>query len=270
MNEPETIEEKTELTLTPKIIEAIINFLKAIGLKPAQCELIRAFLKVCEGQIKFEASNAELAQNLYPKNATQARKNIDNARYSVRALEKWQAAQNFEIIRIIEKGGRKPNENDKYEYFKSKYEFVILGELAKVNEQNPEASLEENLEKAIEKLKEQYKPSEEAKKYHPVRRIQSARKTILTKIEKIFELNVELGENPVKSCEWVLKSATEKLNKMEAEWSEQQHKEKMIADFENLVISNDEEDCSNEETVIDGISDSMNRVKNYHLITTSK
>ncbi|CAN5418353.1 hypothetical protein BH10ACI1_BH10ACI1_09570 [soil metagenome] len=62
MNELETVEEKTEFILTPKIKETIIDFLKGIGLKPAQCELIRAFLKVCKGQVKFEASNAELAK----------------------------------------------------------------------------------------------------------------------------------------------------------------------------------------------------------------
>ncbi len=67
-----------------------------------------------------------------------------------------------------------------------------------------------------------------------------AKKTIFTLLKSIFDYSVQVEENPVESCQDVLNDAWEKLNAMEGEWSEQQNRQKRIAEFEALLNENDD------------------------------
>ena len=70
--------------------QAFNELFKEVGLKPAQCQLIRAFLAVSEGKSEFEASDFDLAKVLYKTDGKYNKKLSESIKYSRRALEEWQ------------------------------------------------------------------------------------------------------------------------------------------------------------------------------------
>jgi hypothetical protein len=214
------------------------ELLKKLGLKPNQCQLIRAFITASKGESRFEVSRTDLAYILFNDNSTKLKANKEKVSYWLETLQKWQEKNSLELIRIVEKGSREETDNGRFAYHKPKYEFVMLGEfLMLLNSE--QGNLEADLESAISRLTGQYQPSERTTPYHPRHLRKKAKKTIFTLLKSIFEYSVQVEENPVASCQDVLNDAWGKLNAMEGEWSEQQNREKRIAEFEALLNENE-------------------------------
>jgi hypothetical protein len=194
-----------------EVERVFIELFRELGLKAAQCNLIRAFLVFSNGEIEFEASYNDLAKilfktNGYDKNA------YNNTRNALIALEKWQKENELTLIECVEKG-RKDNDlsKGKAEYKKSKYRFVLLADLAKTYAENP-SNLEEIVESTIEKLKRHFVPIKEKKKYSPNHLIKKAKNTIYTKLGRIFELAVEVGDSPFIRCKEILDECWNLIN----------------------------------------------------------
>lgn len=211
---------------------------RKLGLKPNQCELIRAFISVSKGETNFEVSHAELAQILFNDNSTKFKANKEKVSYWLETLQEWQEENGLELIRVVEKGHREVTANGRFAFPKTKYQFVMLGEIVKLLHSTQEG-LESDIESAVSRLREQYIPSEKPKPYHPNHLRKKAKNTILTLVKNIFNYAIQVEENPVESCQDVLNDAWEKLNAMEGEWSEQQNRQKRIAEFETLLNEND-------------------------------
>ncbi len=215
----------------------ISELLKKLGLKPNHCELIRAFITASKGESRFEVSRTDLAYILFNDNSTKLKANKEKVSYWLETLQKWQEKNSLELIRVVEKGSREETDNGRFAFHKPKYEFVMLREFLMLLHSKQE-DLEANLESAISRLKGQYQPSEKTTPYHPRHLRKKAKKTIFTLLKSIFDYSVQVEENPVESCQDVLNDAWAKLNAMEGEWSEQQNRQKRIAEFEALLGEN--------------------------------
>ncbi|HEX8286716.1 MAG TPA: hypothetical protein VF556_01895 [Pyrinomonadaceae bacterium] len=210
---------------------------KKLGLKPNQRQLIRAFISASKGEKQFEVSRAELAQILFDDNSTKFKANKEKVGYWFDVLQKWQETNGLVLIKMIERGYREETANGRFAFHKPKYEFTVLSEIADLLNSKQE-NLEANLESAVLRLKQQYKPSEKPKQYHPRHLRKKATKTIFTLLKSIFDYSIQVEENPVESCQDVLNDAWEKLNEMEKEWSEQRNRQKRISEFEALLDEN--------------------------------
>jgi hypothetical protein len=153
----------------------------------------------------------------------------------VEVLEKWQQANKLTLVQQVEKG-RRDNADDsgKFLYFKPKYKFVLLAELAKAVAENPE-NVEAVVKETITRIKQQFVPAEKPKKYHPRHFMKIAKETIFTKLRKVFELAVEAGDNPVSYCQGILNDSWEILNGLETEHTAYQDRERFIAEFESQL-----------------------------------
>ncbi len=215
------------------------ELLRKLGLKPNQCQLIRAFITASKGETNFEVSRSELAKILFNDNATKFRANKEKVGSWFEVLQKWQKENSLELIQVIEKGRREETENGRFAYHKPKYELVMLGEFAKLLDSEQE-NLEADLESAVSRLRGQYQPSEKPAPYHPRHLRRKAKNTIFTLLKSIFNYSVQVEENPVESCQDVLNDAWGKLTEMENQWNEQQNSQKRIIEFEALLNENDD------------------------------
>lgn len=226
--------------------EKVLNaFFRRLGLKSNQCQLIRAFLEVSQGNKCFETSYLELADILFGKDAASKntlKKRIEEWR---KVLIAWQQKNGLELIRIVKKGNKKETQTGRFDFHKTKYEFVMLDELLKLAVSSS-SNIGDDIEQLISRFNGQWKLAEKVKKYHPRHQIKKNKKDILTKFEKIFELMVEIDENPVDYCRNILNKARGLLNEMEDKWIEQQNRENIISKFENL-LNNAESPTSEED-----------------------
>jgi hypothetical protein len=206
--------ERTESYI--KYEEALGKFFKQLDMKANQCQLIRAFILVSKGETEFEASFAELAGVFHKRKANESRPD-SKARNAFKGLLKWQEEHKMELIRVLRKGQRIQNDDGTIDYVKTKYEFVILDELVKVLHSNSE-DLEAVIDQTLIKIKTKYKPVERTKAYHPRHLLRKAKKTIYTKLRKIFELAVQSGINPTEECQRVLNESWEIYNELEEEY----------------------------------------------------
>lgn len=213
--------------------KTVNQLLKEFNLKPAQCQLIRAFLIASKGRSEFEASNNDLAKIIYKTDGQDYKKLSDRIRTAFIGLEKWQEKNGLTLVRVIEKGHR-VNEDKKglFTYSKTKYEFVLLSEIVKSFSENS-GDIEEAIKLTIKQLKERFVPAPKANKYHPREWMRRSKKTIFTKLRRIFQLAVEVGDDPVAYCQEILNDGWEILHGLETEYSEYQHREKFIAEFES-------------------------------------
>lgn len=215
--------------------ELVFNeFFKELGLKPAQRELIRAFIVISKGQTHFEVSNNDLANVLYKKDTNGIQKNRGNLDYARKVLVKWQEDNKIELIRIVRQGQRKTNESGQFEYSKTQYEFVLLAELAVLFSSGSQ-DLETALKRALEKIKARYKPKKKAGKTLPTNRLRIAKNTILTKFKRVFDLAIEANLNPKDECQGLLNQSQSLLNGMEKDWTEENKREAFITEFESLM-----------------------------------
>lgn len=217
---------------------------RELGLKPAQCQLIRAFLVASNGEIEFEASNTDLAQILHKTNGYDKKAN-SNVGYAIKVLEKWQQKNKLTLVEIVEKGRKNDDlSKGKAEYHKSKYRFVLLAELAKTYSEKSE-NLEAVIRDLITELKKKFVPAKEKRKYHPNHNIRKAKKTIFTYLKKIFELAIEADDSPYHRCSKILNECWEILNKLENENVKTEKSDKFITEFEKKldksVIENNNE-----------------------------
>jgi hypothetical protein len=212
--------------------KAFGRFFKELDMKPNHCQLIRAFVLVSEGKTVFEASFADLASVFHKKELRNPRPDT-NARNAFRTLLEWQEKHEIELIRVLKRGQR-VEKAGKYEYTKTQYEFVALEELVKVLYSDSE-SLESVVEEALIKIKAQYVPVKKARAYTPRHLLQKAKKTIYTKLERIFELAIRAGMHPTEECELMLRDSFKRLNELDDEYKEKQNRKEFINEFESKL-----------------------------------
>ena len=209
-------------------------FRELVGLKAAQCELIRAFLIVSKGQIEFEASNYDLAKVNHKTDGSDYKRLSENVGNAIVVLEKWQQDNELTLVQLVEKGRRENADDGRFLYFKPKYKFILLAELAETIAENPE-NVEAVVKETIARIKEQFVPAEKAKKYRPRHLMEKAKKTIFTKLRKVFELAVEAGDDPISYCQDILNNSWEILNGLETEHTANQSRDRFIAEFESQL-----------------------------------
>jgi hypothetical protein len=219
-----------------------------LKLKPAQCQLIRAFLIISNGKNEFEASFTDLANVLY-KTKGYDKKGYNNARNAVKALKKWQQKHEITLVELLETGS-KVNDiiKGKTEYKKSKYRFAALGKIAEAYSENP-ADLKAIVKSAVEELKKDFVPAEPKKKYQPNRLIKDAKKTIYTKLGRIFELAIQLGEEPYNLCKPILDDCLDILNHLDSKYKVHKNRDSFITKFEreyglSVIDDNQEKDVA--------------------------
>lgn len=248
----EEIENKSELENFIKYEKAFAELFKELRLKPAHCELIRAFLAVSKGQTEFEASFLDLARvnNKIEGDDYQqtCRKLNENTRYHFKTLQTWQEDNKLTLIKVITKGRRDIETEGVFLYKKSKYRFVLLEELNKAIAEKPDG-VEAVITKMITELKKTFVPVEKPKAYHPRRLMKIAKKTIYTKLTRAFRLAVSANDNPVEYCQGILNEGWNILNELETEYTVYQNREAYITNFENELNEEYEEDLEEENNL---------------------
>jgi hypothetical protein len=232
--------EAVETDITAIIEKQINTFLIEVGLKPNQRELIRAFIAVSKGSPYFEVSYKDLGAIVYGgnlENKAECKRASDKIRNNIKTLLKWQGANRLEIIQIVTVGNRVKTDDGQFNYNKTRFYFSLLDEILKSISFDSTETLEISVEAVIEKLKEKYQPVERRKSYHPNHKIQKAGKTLLTTMDNIFKLNIEAKSNPVESCQRFLRELNKRFEELSSDWLDQQSGEKVIADFERLMNS---------------------------------
>lgn len=219
--------------------EMVCNALfRRLGIKPNQRQLIRAFIEASQGKKEFEVSYLELADILFEKDS--ASKDTLKKRVAdwLKVLLVWQEKNGVELIRILEPGRKIENETGRFEYSNSVYELVMLDGFQKLIASNSE-DLSVDIDEFILSLDAQFQPIKRVEKYHPRHQARKNKNTVLTKFKRIFELMVEIDENPVKYCQLVLDDACKTLNELEANWIEQRTREKLLSEFESYLNNNE-------------------------------
>lgn len=234
-------EEKNEIEVRAEIERTINEFLIAVGLKPNQRELIRAFIAVSEAHPYFEAAYKELGAIVYGGNLgnkAEGKRAADKIRNNIKTLLKWQEANGLEIIQIVTYGNQIKTDDGQFQYNKTRFYFSLLDEILKSIHSSSADSSKISIEAVIGKLKEQYQPVKRREPFHPNHRIQKAIKTVITKIDTVFALNIEAQSDPIKSCERLLREATKRFEHLKTEWTEKGARKGVMADFERLLAKN--------------------------------
>ena len=240
MKESEDILIKESIDLEKVFFELF----RELGLKPAQCQIIRAFLVVSNGKNEFEASFTDLARVIYKTDGYD--KTAYNAvRYAAKVLQKWQQENQLTLVEIVETGSKNDDAVDSEDkYKKSKYRFTLLADFAKAYSETPE-HLEDVVRNTITELNKHFVPAKKKVKYHPNYLIKIAKNTIFTKLKRIFELAIEVGDEPYNCCHKILTDCGEILNNLDSEYTENQKRESFIREFESKldksVIHNEED-----------------------------
>jgi hypothetical protein len=144
---------------------AFSELFRELRLKPAQSELIRAFLMVSDGETEFEASKSDLAQILYKTDGTYDKKLNGKVKYALKVLEEWQQENKKTLIQVVRKGGRENSDTTgKFVYHKTRYKFVLLGEINKEIHRNL-GNAEAVIENTLATLKNEFVPAAEKTKY---------------------------------------------------------------------------------------------------------
>lgn len=228
--------------------KALTEVFRELTLKPAQCDLIRAFLIVSEGKVEFEASFFDLAKVNHKTNGDDYIKLRNNTRNALKVLKKWQEDNKLTLVEVVEVGSQNKRDKGKFIFKKSKYRFVLLAELAKEIQANPE-NLESIVRQTITKLKEQFTPIEKAKEYHPNYWIRIKKNTIFTLLKNIFNLAIKAEiDSPYDYCLEFLMRCREKLDGLQNDYSYQQNSDEFIKAFEAKLkkpsMQNQEENSS--------------------------
>lgn len=255
MAENNNEENKNKIESFIRYEKALNEFFRALHLTATLCQFIRALIMICGGNKEFEASANDFAGILYAKNPERKRQDVDKVRYALKVLKQWQEVNQITLVEIIEPGGRVKNENNLYDYKKTKYEFVGLDELVSIMYSDSE-NIDETIQNVLDRLKEQYQPAKKRKKYHPNHTKRIDKNTIKTKLKKVFDLSIEAGMNPVEECQRLIENCQTLLNGWELEWMEEQHKQNLINEFESMFETNE---VLNADSI---------HTENYHLITT--
>lgn len=209
----------------------MMRLFKELGLKANQCQLIRAFIILSKGESEFEASFSEM-DNLMQKAKNGNKKRT--SRYALNTLLDWQNENGFELIRVLRKGRRFTTEEGTFDYSKSKYRFVVLKELVRILYSNA-VNFDSEFDALMQTVKSEFKPVEKVKKHYPLHNLRKARKTVETKIKRIFELSKEAGLKPFDECMRLLSKCLNISEEMESEFQEKENRDKFIKNFEELL-----------------------------------
>ncbi len=232
---------------------------RELRLKPAQSELIRAFLIVSDGETEFEASNSDLARILYKTDGTYDKKLNGKVKYALKVLEEWQKENKTTLVQVVRKGYRKKsNTTGKFEYDKTSYKFVLLEEINKEIHRNPD-NAEAVIENTLATLEEEFVPAAEKTKYHPRRSKRIAKNTIFTKFRKVFEKSAEAGDDPVSYCQGIIDECQRTLNTLESERTVKQNTDRFIKEFESKFSPEPLKIHKQDSSVLVGINSETNR-----------
>lgn len=229
-------ENGVKVNLTAEDKEKIIERLKDNGLRVHQQKIVEVLLKISDGRFHFRASYKSLSEFLYQK--TEDRKQQHNNRGKVRnllrGLEKWQNESCIEVIKV-EEGTKKPTSNGQFDYYESKFEFVLLEDLVKRMRLYPDEGFETSLDKVIERSRDTYEPTERFNPVSSEAQIKRDKKTAITKIKKVFDAIAENGGDAQVECGEVLNEANFLLNEWSDDLREIQNRKKRIEKFESRI-----------------------------------
>lgn len=230
-------EQQTDLTSLISSQKPFLELFKQLELKPNQIELIRAFMVASQGEIEFEASYWDLAKILYSKGGQYEQRWVDRVKYHLEGLQNWQDEKGINLIQVIKKGDRKKSLTDgKFITTKSKYRFVLLDELNQDFNNNSE-NLELAVKRTIERVKEQFIPSDKRKKYPSGVLMKRAKETVLTKMEKIFEFALESGIDAENYCRKIISQCLELVTDLQNKTKAEQHRQNFLLDFRTKYLT---------------------------------
>lgn len=126
-----SVSEKDRVFVITENVEKFINdVIDNLDLKGRPLRLLKTFLKVSKGRIKFEATRKEFINNFYFENERITSKSKSEAiKDNLGKLSKW-GQKNFEIVKVVEDKGM-PRHWYKKHLMSSIaiYEFVLLKKL---------------------------------------------------------------------------------------------------------------------------------------------
>ncbi|CAN5418304.1 hypothetical protein BH10ACI1_BH10ACI1_09560 [soil metagenome] len=144
----------TSIPITKEFKKDFDNFCVELGFKQERRDLLKALLKFSGGQIIFESCLGDLANYLFKKEKANCKfRNLKcRVRERFKSLNEWQERNSVELIRILETN---PDGRDvgKYKPDIIRYEFIFLSEWLKTSFENPNETINKNLQKLFEKYK---------------------------------------------------------------------------------------------------------------------
>jgi hypothetical protein len=243
------------------------ELLRELRLKPAQSELVKAFLTVSDGETEFEASNSDLARILYKTDGNYDKRLTGRVRYALDALQKWQEKNKTTLVQVVRKGGRENSDaTGKFQYYETKYKFVLLEEINKEIHSNPD-NAESVIENTLATLKKEFVPAAKKTEYHPRHLMKKAKKTIFTKFRKAFEKSAEAGDDPVSYCQKIIDECQKTLNTLESERTVKHNTDRFIKEFESKFSPEPLELHKQDSSVLVGINREITREITRHNFT---
>jgi hypothetical protein len=212
------------------------EFLKELGLKPAQRDLIRVLIIASKGKKIVEISNAELAKLLYKVENVVSKAESDRVAYAIKRLLEWQQENKIALIRVTRRGQRKETEDGKFEYKKPRYRFVLLREIVESLDGDTD-SLEAAFGSVLEGIKGKFTVTKAKKPYDPLHLLKKDKKLVVTKIRKIFESAVAADLNPKEECTKVLNRSEKIVEELAQERARDSKKNEFIRHFEEELIA---------------------------------
>jgi hypothetical protein len=243
------------------------ELLRELRLKPAQSELVKAFLTVSDRETEFEASNSDLARILYKTDGNYDKKLNGRVKYALDALEQWQKENKTTLVQVVRKGGRENSDTTgKFQYYKTKYKFVLLEEINKEIHSDSD-NAEAVIENTLAALKKEFVPAAEKTEYHPRHLMKKAKKTIFTKFRKAFEKSAEAGDDPVSYCQGIIAGCQKMLTTLQSERTVKRNTDSFIKEFESKFTPELLELHKQDSSVLVGINREIIREITRHNFT---
>lgn len=217
--------------------EMVLNTLfRELKMSAALGRFVRALIIASKGEQEFEISQRELAKLYLGAESSSERAKVQNVRDNLKALKKWQEENRIELVKIWE-GKQIPDSKGKFTYVKTKYQFSLLDSIVRHLYATNDEDLELRLQQSIEQLKSSYQRKRK-KKYSHRHLVKKARRTIQTKLRKIFSLAEQIdGLHPVEYCNHVLSESRSILENLEDDYVQKQNRKKRLEAFEKRLSS---------------------------------
>lgn len=218
---------------TKQFHKGLTELFASIGLKPSHRELVRAFLDASDGSSRLEISKSELSVRIFKASDASSEAKVQ---YALKKFFEWQAKNGVTFIRLVTNGRQERTAKGAFTYSKPVYEFVMLKPLVTAMATDEYDDLEEIFRTMFDEL-ESGKPSQLVKPFRrPEWKLRQAKKTILTKIVKVFENADEAGLLPLVQCNQVLAEARRKVEELYQTREEKKNRELFIKQFEAKLM----------------------------------